>query len=193
LEPLSLEEEIRNLAPELRAKVRDYIEYLSSQPGRAPAADQEAAPEPGGEVSLCEVTAETVREVCRLSNSLVPPKNMVAPNALSIAQAYFEPRAWFRAIYAGEVPVGFVMLYDDAEEQEYFLWRLMIAGPQQGKGYGRRAVELLVDYVRTRPGARALEVSCGQGAGSPEGFYRRLGFRRSGKMYDDEVGLVLEL
>ena len=75
---------------------------------------------------------------------------------MSIAEAHFEPKAWFRAIYAGEDPVGFVMLYDDPEKPEYYLWRLMIAGEHQRKGYGREALRLLVEHVRARPGAREL-------------------------------------
>jgi diamine N-acetyltransferase len=118
---------------------------------------------------------------------------MVAPNAISIAQAHFSEHAWFRAIYADDTPVGFLMLYDDPQEQEYFLWRLMIAGPHHGKGFGRRAIALLADYVRTRPGAIVLETSCGQGPGSPEGFYRKLGFERNGEMLGEEVGLSLVL
>jgi diamine N-acetyltransferase len=118
---------------------------------------------------------------------------MVAPNAVSIAQAYFEPHAWFRAIYADEVPVGFAMLCDDPEEPEYFLWRFMIAGQQHGKGFGRRGLEEVIAHVSTRPGATVLKTSCGQGAGSPEGFYRALGFRRNGEMIGNEVGLSLDL
>ena len=51
------------------------------------------------DVTLREVAAETLRAVCTLD---VRPeqRNYVAANALSIAQAYFEPKAWFRAIYA---------------------------------------------------------------------------------------------
>jgi diamine N-acetyltransferase len=118
---------------------------------------------------------------------------MVADNAKSIAQAHFSKHAWFRAIYAGETPVGFIMLYDDPDEPEYFLWRFMVAGPHQGKGYGRKAIDLLLDYVRTRPGAKELLTSCVEREASPEGFYRRLGFERNGQMYGDEVGLRLEL
>ncbi|MGD8902850.1 MAG: GNAT family N-acetyltransferase [Anaerolineae bacterium] len=141
-----------------------------------------------------EITGETVREICNLSNTLTPPrKYMVAPNAVSIAQAHFSPNAWFRAICADDMPVGFMMLYDDPEGPEYFLWRLMIAGPHHGKGFGRRAIDLLVGHVRTRPGATVLETSCGQGPGSPEGFYRKLGFVRNGKMLGEEVGLSLIL
>jgi diamine N-acetyltransferase len=54
-------------------------------------------------------------------------------------------------------------------------------------------VELLIERVKTRPGATELLVSCHEGDGSPEGFYRKLGFKRNGKVYDDEVGLSLAL
>ncbi len=190
----SLEELVRELPPHTHARAREYLEYLLTEPPRQATDPDVAEPGPEAEVSLREVTAETVRAVCRLSDTLVPPKKyMVAPNAVSIAQAHFEEHAWFRAIYADETPVGFLMLYDDPEEPDYFLWRLMIAGPHHGKGFGRRAVELLVNYVRTRPGATVLETSCGEGPGNPEGFYRKLGFVRSGKTYDHEVGLVLTL
>ncbi len=149
---------------------------------------------PNAVVSLREVSGETVRDICRLSNTLTPPQShMVAPNAVSIAEAHFDPHAWFRAIYADETPVGFIMLYDAPEEPVYFLWRLMVASPHQGKGFGRQAVEMLIERVKTRPGATELLVSCGQGEGSPEGFYQTLGFKRNGKMYDDEVGLTLTL
>jgi diamine N-acetyltransferase len=192
----SLEELVRELPPELHAPARQGLELLLAHYH-----PRETPPDPGpdAEVSLREITADTVRAICRLSDTLVPPKKyMVAPNAISIAQAYFEPKAWFRAIYAGDLPVGFVMLYDNpgdppGHEPDYFLWRFMIAGPYHGRGYGRRAIELLIEYVKTRPGAKELEVSCGEGPGSPEGFYHKLGFERSGKMFDDEVGLRLPL
>jgi hypothetical protein len=38
-----------------------------------------------------------------------------------------------------------------------------------------------------------LETSCGQGPGSPEEFYRKLGFERNGKVLGEEVGLSLTL
>ncbi|MDP9373863.1 MAG: GNAT family N-acetyltransferase [Chloroflexota bacterium] len=147
---------------------------------------------PEAEVSLREITADTVRAICRLA---VAPEQegFVAPNAVSIAQAYFEPRAWFRAIYAGDTPVGFIMLDDDPERGVYFLWRLMVAAEHQGKGYGRRAVAHLLDYVRTRPGARELLVSYVPGEGGPAGFYRRLGFEPTGAMEGDEVVMRLPL
>ncbi len=146
------------------------------------------------EVSLRDVTEETVVPICKLSDTLIgPQRKMVAPNAMSIAQAHFSKWAWFRAIYAGETPVGFIMLWDDPATPRYFLWRLMIATPYQGRGFGRKAVQCLIDYVRSRPGAKELLVSCGEGDGSPEEFYRSLGFERTGEMEEDEVVLRLAL
>jgi diamine N-acetyltransferase len=145
-------------------------------------------------IKLCEITEETVVEICELSDALSEPqKKAVATNAMSIAQAHFSKYAWFRAIYAGEKPVGCIMLYDNPDKPVYFLWRLMVAGPCQNKGYGRKVIEQLVDYVRTRPGAKELLVSCIEGEGSPEGFYRKLGFERTGEMDEDEVVLSLKL
>ncbi|MGC9348346.1 MAG: GNAT family N-acetyltransferase [Anaerolineae bacterium] len=149
---------------------------------------------PSSEVTLRQITEETVVQICKLSATLSEQqKKMVAPNAQSIAQAHFSDKAWFRAIYAGETPVGFIMLYDDPDESEYFLWRLMIAGPHQGKGYGRKAMELLISYVRTRPGATELFTSYVPIEGGPEGFYRKLGFEPTGEMEGDEVVARLAL
>lgn len=136
-------------------------------------------------VSLREVTADTVRAIIRLK---VKPEQtgFVADNATSIAQAYFEPKAWFRAIYAGETPVGFLMLYDDPEGPEYFLWRLMIDGRYQHLGFGRRAMELFIDHVRGRPNAKELLVSYVPGEGGPALFYAGLGFVETGEVEDGE-------
>jgi diamine N-acetyltransferase len=148
----------------------------------------------GAVVSLRQVTAETVIQVCKLSDTLpAAQQKMVAPNAVSIAEAHFNDKAWFRAIYAGETLVGFIMLYDDPQESEYFLWRLMIAAPYQGMGFGKRALELLVEYVRSRPGARALYTSYVPVVDGQEGFYRKLGFEPTGEIDDGELVSKLNL
>jgi diamine N-acetyltransferase len=149
---------------------------------------------PYTEVALREITEHTVHVICMLSDTLTEPqKYYVAPNAISLAQAHFSPYAWFRAIYAGPAPVGFLMLYDNPDEPEYFLWRLMIAEPYHGRGYGRGAIERLVEYVKTRPGAKELLVSYHKGDKSPEGFYLKLGFEPTGEMEEDEYVARLPL
>ncbi len=143
-------------------------------------------------VSLREVTADTVRAICSLEVSEVQ-KHFVAPNAVSIAQAYFEPKAWFRAIYADEIPVGFLMLYDDPEEPLYFLWRYMIDVRFQKLGYGKRAMDLLLEYVRSRPSAKEMTLSCHPGEDGPEPFYRQYGFVLTGRMLGDEAEMRIDL
>jgi len=87
-----------------------YAEWLGANPTR------ERASEPGKDavVSLRVLTEETLRPILAMSNQMLPgQEQMVAPNSVSIAQAHFSSKAWFRGIYAADTPVGFIMLYDD--------------------------------------------------------------------------------
>lgn len=143
-------------------------------------------------VTLREINADTVRAICRLEVS-EHQKQFVAPNAVSIAQAYFSKEAWFRAIYADDTAIGFVMLYDDPEKPEYYLWRYMIAHEHQGKGFGAHAIRLLIDHVRKRPNSRQLLTSIVPGEGSPQGFYEKQGFRLTGDEEEGELVMALEL
>lgn len=154
---------------------------------------QTESPGSSAVVTLREITSETVRDILKLK--VAPEQDQfVAPNAVSIAQAYFEREvAWFRAVYADETPVGFVMLEDNVAKQEYSLWRFMIDARFQGHGYGRRAIELLIEYVKTRPGATALFTSCVPGDGSPCPFYERMGFVYTGDEDDGELVMRLAL
>lgn len=154
--------------------------------------DDTSKPTKDSVVSLREVTKENLDDVLTLK---VKPdqQNFVASNAVSIAEAHFEPKAWFRAIYADEAAVGFVMLYDDPQTGEYFLWRFMIDARYQGLHFGERAIQLLVDYVRTRPEATELLLSYVPAEGSPQPFYSRLGFVDTGEVSDGENVMRLVL
>ena len=149
-------------------------------------------------VTLSEVTAENLRPVLALEVAQSQRK-FIASNAISIAEAHFHPEAWFRAIYADETPVGFLMLHDEnllpepRQPDFYYLWRLMIDARHQGLGFGRRAVENLVTHVRSRPSANTLLTSFHSGEGSPEGFYLKLGFQPTGRMVEGEHELALRL
>jgi diamine N-acetyltransferase len=147
-------------------------------------------------VSLREVTSQTVRAVTDLRVSTLQ-QSYVASNAVSIAQAYFHPEAWFRAVYVDDTPVGFAMLEDPTLLTDWIgpaqvgLWRFMIDERHQGHGHGRAALRLVIDHVRTRPGQTKLRTSCVPGPHSPIGFYERCGFVRTGEFDDAEE--ILEL
>ena len=145
-------------------------------------------------VSLKEITTPMVRDVCRLS-VLDHQHRFVAHNTVSLAQACFEPKAWTRAVYADETLVGFVMVYDNDQKHEYTLWRFMIDGRYQHLGFGRQALAKVVDYVRTRPGAKEFLAYVVQEPQGPQPFYEALGFSPTGKVDEDgeaELRLSLE-
>ncbi len=154
-------------------------------------------------VSLREVTSETVRAVCLLDVGS-GQDGLVAPNAVSIAQAHFTPAAWFRAICADETPVGFAMLEDHSlvtdrepelhEGAEYVcLWRFMVDARYQKFGFGAQAIELLIAHARTRPNAKNMLLSFVPKENNPEAFYKRFGFERTGEIDDGEVVMQLVL
>lgn len=153
--------------------------------------------DPTPDVTLREITADTVRAVIKLSVA-DSQKGFVAPNATSLAQALFAPEAWYRAIHAGDELAGFVMLYDESlraeppPSPELGLWRLMVDGRFQRRGIGAAAMRLVIEHARTRP-AKMLQTSYVPGPGCPEPFYLGLGFRHTGRMDEDEVVLELAL
>jgi diamine N-acetyltransferase len=141
-------------------------------------------------VELREITPDSLHAVLDLA---VAPeqRQFVATNARSIAEAHFEPRAWFRAVYADEVLVGFVMAFRDPPN-EFWVWRFMIDAGQQGKGYGRRALDLLVEEARV-DGVSEMKLSFHPGDNSPRGFYASFGFVETGEVDGEEVVMRLTL
>jgi len=151
------------------------------------------ARQPAGGVSLRPVTPEIEAAVVALR---VRPgqERLVAANGKSLADARAVPACEPFAVYAGETPVGFLMLrHDYPGPREYYLLRLMIAAEHQGQGYGTAALRRLVEHVRTLPGASALRTSYDLGEGHAGPFYARLGFVETGETNGDEVELLLPL
>jgi diamine N-acetyltransferase len=119
--------------------------------------------------------------------------------SLGDAAEHPELAPWPRAVYAGERPVGFVMLADGVAEGNpdvpwpFYLWRMLIDCRFQGRGYGRAALDAVVAYLRSRAAARELVTSVVLGDGSPLGFYLKYGFVDTGEMFDHERVLRLAL
>jgi diamine N-acetyltransferase len=143
-------------------------------------------------VTLREVTRDNVRAICALEVR-EDQRGFVAPNSFSLAEGSVTPTAWYRAIYADETPVGFVMLNEEPEKPRYYLWRYMIGGEYQKLGFGRRALEQVIEHVRTHPGATELLLSFVPGEGSPRDFYARLGFEETGAQHFTELEMRLDL
>ncbi|MEM8860508.1 MAG: GNAT family N-acetyltransferase [Chloroflexota bacterium] len=137
------------------------------------------------EVKFREVTKETFRPVAALSVA-DDQKNFVSNNAFSMAEASFEEGAWYRAIYADDTPVGFAMLFINEEKAEYGLWRFMIDKEHQGKGYGREALQLVVDHIKSFPNATKMELSVVPENKGAIKLYESFGFKDTGRVEWDE-------
>ena len=143
-------------------------------------------------VSLRPVDDDNVQAVIDLSVA-DDQHEFVAPNVKSLAQAFATTKVWVRAVYAEDVPVGFVMLSDDDEKPRYYLWRFMIDAKHQRQGIGREAMGLVHEYVRSRPGGDRIYLSYVPEDGGPEEFYKSLGYEDTGVEHDGELEAVLHL
>lgn len=145
-------------------------------------------------------------------------KNFVASNANSLAEAYVAITnggvALPFAICRKQKPIGFLMIGysandDDFEGEDqafiemvkksYCIWRFMIDKRYQRKGYGRIAMQLALDYIRTFPCGKAEKVWLSY---EPENevakkLYASFGFIEQPQWYKGEKGeeipAILEL
>ena len=159
-------------------------------------------------IRLEKVNAKNVWDLLKLT-VLDEQKSFVARNDISIIEAYTTITANGHAfpfgIYDDETPVGFLMIgfgvddyWDDAPDiarENYFLWRLMIDKDHQGRGYGKEAVKLALEYIKSFP--------CGQAklcwtSYEPENetarhLYHSFGFLETGGMDGEELIMALPL
>ena len=136
-------------------------------------------------------------------------KNFVASNDVSIFEAYTAVTgngyAFPFGIYENDTPIGFLMIgfdtddyWDDAPavaKGNYNLWRLMIDGRYQNKGYGREALGLALDFIKSLPCGKAEYCWLSY---EPENdvashLYHSFGFVETGEMDGNELIAMLKL
>jgi histidinol dehydrogenase len=146
--------------------------------------------------SVRPVNADNLDAVLRLA---VAPgqRRFVATVERSLAQVAYEPAGWPMAIYSGDDPAGFMLLYDARKDREdpaeqLYIWRLMVDARHQRLGLGRRAIQWVVDEAR-RMGLPAVGLSHVMAPGHAGPFYQKLGFSYSGKIEDGEHEMLLRI
>ena len=136
-------------------------------------------------------------------------KNFVANNDISIIEAYTaiigNGYAFPFGIYENETPVGFLMIgfdiddyWDDAPsiaKGNYNLWRLMIDKAYQRRGYGKEAVQLALDFIKSFPCGKAeyCWLSYEPENEAARQLYRSFGFSETGDTDGEELIAVLRL
>ena len=159
-------------------------------------------------ITLRKIDSKNVWKLLRL-RVREDQDDFVATNTQSIVEAYTTISSGGVAlpfgVYDGDTPVGFLMIgygVDDNYENppkiaynNYSIWRLMIDKNHQGKGYGREALRLALEFVRTFPCGEAeyCYLSYEPENEHAKNLYASFGFTENGEFDGDEAVAVLKL
>jgi diamine N-acetyltransferase len=140
---------------------------------------------------LVAVTKDNWRDVIRLRSADDQLnrqfERFIASNTLSLAQASMEGTWTTRAIYDADVLIGFAM-YGFAEELEgYEICRLMIDYTQQGKGYGKKSIELILDELKQIEDCQDVLICFEPENVIAKALYEQVGFHDTGQITHGEL------
>lgn len=119
-------------------------------------------------------------------------KRFVANSAVLLARAYAYRNQRSRAflICEDETPVGMGLYYDLDELEVYDFSQLFIDERYQGKGYGRAAVQLVLDELRRDGKYRKVDLCYIEGNEAARRLYASFGFVETDRD-EDEIGMEL--
>ena len=149
---------------------------------------------------------------CIALDVLPEQRNFVASNAISLAEAYDENKAYAEgtgfsiaepfAIYENDEMVGFIMygyfLPDEDEDEDeayskdepiYYVWRLLIDKNHQRRGIGREALRQVMEMIKAKPHGEATYCYSSYeptNIGSKTTF-ASYGFEEDGRVLDGET------
>lgn len=141
-------------------------------------------------VTLKPITSENWRECIQLEVA-DGQENWVAPNVQSLAESAFEPDAGLvpLGVYDGDTMVGFVM-YGYPRYRGKNIWaifRLMVDKNHQGNGYGRAAMEQVIQRISAQSDCTEIYISYQPDNTIAAKLYASMGFLNEGEMVDDEI------
>lgn len=118
-------------------------------------------------------------------------EDLVTSNAVSIAQAKVQPECRPLAIYENEIPMGFLMYCMDREDNEYWIYRLMIDYRFQSRGLGRRAMELVVEEIKKDTSRSKIYLGVDSRGVFSKRLYESIGFKYTEEQFGKEEIMVL--
>ena len=136
-------------------------------------------------------------------------KSFVATNNSSIIEAYIaiteNNHVFSFGIYKDDTPIGFLMIGFDVNSDDegapsiakgnYNIWRFMIDKDFQGKGYGKKAMDLTLEFVKTFPCGTAeyCWLSYESENNIARQLYTSVGFVETDEKDGEEIVAILEL
>ena len=146
------------------------------------------------EVTLRKIDESNFLDAFHLT--LAPGQEKFVSNPIrSLAQAYvYYHQCTPFGIYHGEAMVGYVMVIYDYDLEEYDIWHMMIDSAQQGRGYGKAAMEACLSYIAGKPfgSSDRVVLTCNRENPKAISLYKSLGFRETGNEDGDEIELSLQ-
>ncbi|MCR4721958.1 MAG: GNAT family N-acetyltransferase [Lachnospiraceae bacterium] len=97
------------------------------------------------------------------------------------------------AVYEDSMVVGFIMMGYYEAKNYYTLWKLMIDSRYQNRGYGRKALEFGIQYLRERFSISEVYTGVVLGNTVAKKLYEAIGFRKTGLAESgmEEMRLIL--
>ena len=145
-------------------------------------------------LSIQEVTRENWRT--SLDLTVFPEQqrfiaDYVPIAAIALAKAYIRPGGlvWVPyAFYANGEMVGFTELaYEPGSLDNYWIFHFFIDCHYQGRGYGKEAISLLLQFIRDHhPQCQALQLTVHPENDRARHLYTSAGFRPTGEDFSDE-------
>lgn len=138
-----------------------------------------------------EVNADNWDEVAMLSVN-EDQKEFIESNAYSLAQSKFEAGWTAVGLYDGEALIGFAMYGLHKQTGRVWLDRFMIDKQFQGRGYGKKAMQCLLDHIQAVYQPKTIYLSIFKENKHAQTLYEKFGFRFNGEI---DIGgeLVMEL
>lgn len=159
-------------------------------------------------LKLKKINRKNVGEILKLE-VFDNQKRFVAPNNISIIEAYIaitENNDVFTfGIYKDDTPIGFLMIGFDVNSDDegatriakgnYNIWRFMIDKKFQGKGFGKKAMNLALGFVNTFPcgTAKYCWLSYESDNDIARQLYQSVGFVETDEKDGEEIVAILKL
>lgn len=147
------------------------------------------------ELKLVSVTAENWRDAVFLTTDperKIPlDEKWLTSNAFSLLQCHYDPDWNCRLMLDGEEPVGFVFYGYWREEDRYLLCRYMIDTTQQGKGYGKAFLPMVIRLMGDQFGCKDIYTSVHDDNARAISLYKAYGFMPTDEMDAEERVYVL--
>ncbi len=144
-------------------------------------------------INLIQITEENFIDAFNLK--LAPEQERFVSHPIrSLAQAYiYREQCQPFGIYKGNTMVGYVMVIYDYDIPEYDIWHMMVDESNQKQGYGKVALDQLLDYIKTKPfgSSNRVTLTCNRDNIQALNLYKSRGFTETGAVDGDEIELSL--